>query len=168
MATRDLLTKLYNRVRYQEKITSHLQEGRKGTFLMIDMDNFKQVNDKHGHQVGDEVLKALADVFNTYDKAVLMGARLGGDEFSAFIYDEVEDAKLEKLISGIMTGYQKRLRELGYEGYTSLSIGAVKCDLADPTQTVFATIYNMTDKVLYEVKKNGKNQFLLRSMVSLN
>lgn len=167
MATRDPLTKLYNRVRYQEKITSHLQEYRRGTFLMIDMDNFKQVNDKYGHQVGDEVLKALADVFNTYSKSVLMGARLGGDEFSAFLYDEVQDSKLEKLITGIMTGYQKRLQELGYEGYTSISVGAVKCDLPDPSQTDFATIYNMTDKVLYEVKKNGKNQFLLRSMSAL-
>ena len=85
MATRDPLTKLYNRVRYQEKITTHLQAGRKGTFLMIDMDNFKQVNDKYGHQVGDEVLIAVADVFNTYEKSVLMGSRLGGDEFAIVI-----------------------------------------------------------------------------------
>ena len=167
MATRDPLTKLYNRVRYQEKITTHLQAGRKGTFLMIDMDNFKQVNDKYGHQVGDEVLIAVADVFNTYEKSVLMGSRLGGDEFSAFLYDEIQDSKLNELITGIMTGYQERLSQLGYTGYTSLSIGAVKCDIEKPNQTDFATIYNMTDKVLYEVKKRGKNQYLLRSMESL-
>lgn len=165
IATRDPLTKLYNRVHYQEKITNHLQEGRNGTFLMFDMDNFKQVNDKYGHQVGDEVLKAMADVFNTYEETVLVGSRLGGDEFSAFLYDEIQDDKLDKLIRGIMQGYRDRLKELGYEGYTSLSIGAVKCDIPDPSSTDFATMYNMTDKVLYEVKKNGKNRYLLQSMI---
>lgn len=125
------------------------------------------MNDKYGHQVGDEVLIAVADVFNTYEKSVLMGSRLGGDEFSAFLYDEIQDSKLDELITGIMTGFQERLSQLGYTGYTSLSIGAVKCDIEKPNQTDFATIYNMTDKVLYEVKKRGKNQYLLRSMESL-
>ncbi len=164
IATRDALTKLYNRVHYQDLIDTHFSNEKKGTFLMMDMDDFKKVNDQYGHQVGDEVLCALADVFFEYSEDILIGSRLGGDEFSVFIKDETDTEKVSAIIQLIMKQYQNRLEKLGYENYTSLSIGAVICDLPDPSQTDFATIYNVADKILYEVKQNGKHQFKLISL----
>ena len=161
IATRDALTKLYNRVHYQDLIAAHFSSEKKGTFLIMDMDDFKKVNDQYGHQVGDEVLCALADVFFEYSEDILIGSRLGGDEFSVFIKDETDTEKVSAIIQLIMKQYQNRLEKLGYENYTSLSIGAVICDLPDPSQTDFATIYNVADKILYEVKQNGKHQFKL-------
>ena len=134
------------------------------TFLMMDMDDFKKVNDQYGHQIGDEVLCALANVFFEYSEEILIGSRLGGDEFSAFIKDETDTEKVSIIIQNIMNQYQNRLAELGYENYTSLSIGAVICDLPNSSQVDFATIYNAADKILYEVKQNGKHQFKLISL----
>lgn len=164
IATKDPLTKLYNRVTYQEKIEERLQNDLGGTFVMFDMDNFKLVNDKYGHRAGDEVLKAMADIFHRYDEEKLFACRLGGDEFSAFLPNDIKQKEVEKCISDIMKCYQKRLSEIGFAGCTSLSIGALICDLTRPSQTDFTTIYTMTDKLLYEAKNGGKNQYRIERL----
>lgn len=165
MATKDPLTKLYNRSYYQELIENHFRTGKGGTFLMVDMDNFKQVNDRYGHQMGDAALKALADVFERFSKDRMIGCRMGGDEFSAFFMQVDSEQVLENNIRFIMDSFREKIIELGMEEHTtSLSIGATVCDVEDPKKIDFAGVYNLTDKILYEVKRNGKNQFSVQKM----
>lgn len=165
MATKDPLTKLYNRTYYQELIENHFHTGKGGTFLMVDMDNFKMVNDRYGHQMGDDVLKALADVFNRFSMDRMIGCRMGGDEFSAFFMQVDTDQILENNIQFIMDKFQEKIVELGMEAhFTSLSIGATICNMENPKEADFASIYNMTDKILYDVKRDGKNQFRIQKI----
>lgn len=164
IATTDSLTKLYNRIRYQELVKAHLSTVGKGAFLMIDMDNFKLVNDQYGHQVGDDVLCALADILKKFPEDKLIGCRIGGDEFSVFLPDETNRERLGHFISQLKKDYQRRLCELGYAKYTSISAGAVICDLSRNRNVDFVQLYNAADRELYEVKANGKNQFRIREL----
>lgn len=159
IAIKDPLTQLFNRVHYQELVEEHLKQSCKGAFLMIDMDNFKKVNDKYGHQVGDDVLKVFAKVLKSYEEQKMIACRMGGDEFSVFILDETEEKKLGGIIQHMMDEYQIGLSEYGYENDMGLSIGAVIFDTDNSKRVSFANMYNAADQVLYQVKKSGKNSY---------
>ena len=122
--------------------------------LMIDVDEFKQVNDTLGHNAGDEVLKNLtARISSILRRGDLLG-RLGGDEFFVFLKnipnDEVAAAKAQSICS-------MNLRPSGANANVSVSIGIamVPRDGSD-----FDTLYKKVDAALYREKKRGKNGYL--------
>ncbi|MGN0341622.1 MAG: diguanylate cyclase domain-containing protein, partial [Roseburia sp.] len=159
IAIKDPLTQLFNRVHYQEVIEQHLNQNHKGAFMMIDMDNFKKVNDKFGHQVGDDILKVFANVLKRYAQQNVISCRMGGDEFSVFIPGETDEEHIGGIIRNIMDDYQTELSRSGYEKYMGLSVGAVIFGLDDSKKQSFATMYNAADQVLYQVKESGKNRY---------
>ncbi|MCQ2520494.1 MAG: diguanylate cyclase [Lachnospiraceae bacterium] len=156
-ATHDTLTGLYNRTKFQSLVEQDLLDHRLGTFVMFDMDNFKGVNDKYGHQVGDEVLKSLSEVLHKYGEQRLYSCRLGGDEFCIFIRNVVTRSEVEALLAKIMGFFDSRLAEKGFAGYTTLSAGAYPASLG----ISFKNLYNATDSFLYAAKTAGKNQFIM-------
>ena len=79
IATKDPIPKLYNRIHYQDLIEKYLRWNDRGTFVMIDMDDFKKVNDQYGHQVGDDVLNLFADILKGYPEQQILACRMGGD-----------------------------------------------------------------------------------------
>ncbi len=85
MSRRDLLTGLINRLAFMEELQRARTAGTSGTLMVLDIDLFKLINDRHGHVVGDEVLRALADRIRTPLPSSSLIARLGGDEFVAFV-----------------------------------------------------------------------------------
>jgi diguanylate cyclase (GGDEF)-like protein/PAS domain S-box-containing protein len=89
LADHDDLTGLINRRRFQEELRRHLAEGRRygvtGALLLLDLDGFKEVNDKYGHSAGDRVLCAVADALRGRLRASDILARLGGDEFAVLL-----------------------------------------------------------------------------------
>jgi diguanylate cyclase (GGDEF)-like protein len=89
MAYKDTLTKLYNRRYFEEKFTEHLSKDGAGALLLLDIDNFKYINDIYGHTVGDEILKQFANrlltVVTDQDKNVV--ARFSGNEFVVLTQD---------------------------------------------------------------------------------
>ena len=86
----DALTGLNNRPFLENELSKLLADDNCGTLFMIDLDNFKKMNDTYGHMVGDEVLKIFADVLKLYARREDLLCRLGGDEFVTF-YKELTD-----------------------------------------------------------------------------
>jgi diguanylate cyclase (GGDEF)-like protein/PAS domain S-box-containing protein len=89
MADHDALTGLYNRRRLEEELERHIAHGARygvsGALLMLDLDDFKQINDGHGHRAGDRVLTAVAAVLRNRLRASDIVARFGGDEFAVLM-----------------------------------------------------------------------------------
>lgn len=159
-ASKDPLTGVYNRKGGKERITQALQTASDYLFLMLDLDNFKQVNDIYGHEQGDRVLCNLAAQMAESFRKTDTVCRLGGDEFALLVVDcqnvQVIEQKLEALIQayGEMTWLQCPAAQ------STLSVGGIYCH--QPLS--FAELYQQADQVLYEVKKNGKGQLKIRQI----
>jgi diguanylate cyclase (GGDEF)-like protein/PAS domain S-box-containing protein len=89
MADHDALTGLFNRRRFEEELDRHIARGRRygmdGALLLLDLDDFKQVNDRYGHRSGDSVLTAVAGVLTRRLRETDILARFGGDEFAVLM-----------------------------------------------------------------------------------
>lgn len=152
----DALTGLWNREYAELKIDEMIQAGDRGSLFMIDLDNFKGINDNYGHQEGDRVLNMFADTLREYtsDKDVL--CRIGGDEYIAYISNRQNRTDISNLAADMIRSLNKRIAEMAYEVKTSVSIGIAT---AGTDGEDFAKLYNCGDKALYYVKSNGKNSF---------
>ena len=151
----DALTGLRNRDYLEKKLTELLSEGVKGTFFMIDLDNFKQINDTYGHIVGDKTLQHFANVLRDYAREGDIVCRLAGDEFVTF-YPELTERKIAaKKAEGIIKSFGDKMTSLGFGGIVSVSIGIIAAQGGEE----FKTLYNKADKSLYYVKNNGKNAY---------
>ncbi|MCH5258515.1 MAG: GGDEF domain-containing protein [Lachnospiraceae bacterium] len=155
----DGLTRLYNRAEIERKIRSTLNKRtQNGTdndisLIMLDLDNFKKVNDIYGHKEGDNVIKGLSDVLrktaNDVDSHFL--GRWGGEEFMVLLSNSnAEEAAIlaEKIRSTFAS--------ISYEtaGCQTVSIGVTQARDDEDADT----LYNRVDKALYTAKANGKNQ----------
>ena len=155
----DGLTKLYNRAEIERRIRSKVEEiGQKGTgdrlsLIMLDIDNFKRVNDVYGHKEGDRVIISISDVLRKVIGEVKGSSigRWGGEEFMVMLPDVSMDEAVT-LAETIRTEFSS----IAYEtaGCQTVSLGvtqAVKGELAD-------TLYTRVDKALYMAKYNGRNR----------
>jgi len=126
------------------------------TVAYLDLDNFKQVNDRWGHQTGDQVLQAIARLLSGGLRRTDLVARLGGDEFAVLLSDtgetEARDA-LHKLHSHL-------LGEMATRGWpVGCSIGAICC--SDPQFGSVHELVHQADELMYRVKRGGKNRLEL-------
>lgn len=158
-AKKDALTGLWNRRYFEEYVQSYLEDsGGKGTFFMLDLDNFKQVNDTYGHLIGDEVLiqfsKAIQSVTGSED---LVG-RLGGDEFAIFSIGITDKETAERKSNQIVEQVGKQLKDLTEGGELSASVGI---SIAKEARAEYRILYKRADEALYTAKNNGKNTFCL-------
>ena len=160
MALTDSLTGLYNR-RYLEvhleKLLLKNQESRKAlAVLMIDIDHFKGVNDTHGHNVGDEILKIFSERLKDNLRSFDLVARLGGEEFVAILPDVSEERahmvaeRLRRSISDVPFPCAAEGGELSI----STSIGGA---LIDHGEHSIQEVLERSDKCLYEAKNGGRN-----------
>ncbi|MDD6826272.1 MAG: diguanylate cyclase [Oscillospiraceae bacterium] len=154
--SKDTLTGLWNRTYTEETVNFLLSEGIKGALFMIDMDNFKLINDKYGHIAGDNTLKMFADTMRNHSSEQDILCRIGGDEFIMFIRDVNEKKKLGDMAAGIINELTEKIKDTGYDTNTSVSIGI---SLSPVDGTEFSQLYNSADKSLYFVKQNGKGSF---------
>lgn len=153
---RDALTGLFNRSYTEEIVNKLLSSGEKGALFMIDMDNFKAINDNYGHIAGDHTLKMFAETMVKYSKEEDVLCRIGGDEFVMFISGETSKSVLGNKASDIISDLVYKLEECKFETNSSVSIGIAQ---APEDGSDFKTIYNAADKALYYVKQNGKNSY---------
>ena len=169
MAERDGLARLYNRRMFNhfiERILTRAEsEQGKVALLYIDVDNFKYINDKYGHGVGDELLRTfsdrLLDVLRPSDLVCYgasdnCSARLAGDEFAVILYDfddnDLPRRVAERVLSICNTGYLTQSVKVS----VSLSIG-VACFPADAENST--ELISNADSAMYQAKNGGKNQF---------
>lgn len=159
IARKDGLTDLLNR-RYMEELLNQTDtREEKGFFLLLDLDNFKLVNDTFGHVVGDEVLIRFAGVLKEEIDKEGSVCRLGGDEFAIYIPKEYEKEALKKIVRRMIAVIEFEVNELLLEscGFkVSVSIGIAE---KPENGNSFMELYAAADKALYYVKQNGKRGF---------
>ncbi|WHT47698.1 GGDEF domain-containing protein [Sporosarcina thermotolerans] len=157
MAFHDSLTGLNNRHAFEDEISRRLeQKDRSFGLMMIDLDNFKCVNDELGHGEGDRILKIAAATIDEVIGADNFAARVGGDEFVVLV-DMKNSPNVEAIANHLLQTMNERMdAQLSDEKIrTSISIGVV---VATETDT-FESLYKKADMALYESKDRGKNQF---------
>ncbi|MDO4183435.1 MAG: GGDEF domain-containing protein [Coriobacteriia bacterium] len=148
MAQTDLMTGIMNRGTGQRVIQELLEEGVKGLFCMFDVDKFKAVNDTYGHDVGDEVLIAIANSMEKVFRGGDVIMRLGGDEF-AFFARGVQSRKVADNIIGRLLKAIEAIRIPVMGSYQiEISLGAVMVG----QQSSFEAVYRQADECLYEAK----------------
>ncbi len=151
-ATHDELTGLYNRAAYESMLGELTKEGEKIALILMDVDLFKHINDKYGHDVGDAVLKFIAKVLGGIFRKDDAIYRLGGDEFVVLMSNV--DSGSKSLISDRLKALARKLAtpEKGLP-QVSLSAGiAFKVELMPGTD-----MFKSADLALYHVKNNGRN-----------
>ncbi len=159
-AKKDPLVGAYNKKATQEIIDSLLKSGIKGALMMVDLDNFKAINDNFGHIYGDEVLK---EVFLKIQKNVrgddIIG-RIGGDEFIIFLKHINSVEEILKKADLICKNINKIYTQDGVNIEISSSIG-IALALAEDDSISFTELYHKADLAMYIKKKESKNGFIL-------
>ena len=159
-AFHDSLTGLANRVLFQDRVNHALvQAQRDGTVvgvLFIDVDNFKVVNDIHGHGVGDELLVALSLRLQTAVRASDTAARVGGDEFALLVEGSVSSTGAERFTEHLMSVFAEpfRLSVGPVSAYASIGVATTE-DSIDSVE-----LLTHADLALYAAKTAGKRQWL--------
>ncbi len=157
LSTLDALTKLPNRryfekqVRYEMAINRRYQQ--QASLVLFDIDDFKAVNDTYGHQIGDEILKGIAEILLKDVRESDTVARWGGEEFMLLLsHTAVEGAKV--LAERLLKRIEATTFTLGIKITVSIGITLLESE----GETPFKTSYERADKALYQSKENGKNQ----------
>lgn len=159
-ATIDYLTQALNRRAFFERTVKHLQRCKRThaplSFLLFDIDNFKAVNDTYGHEIGDLVLKDLANRIYSLISGEMIFSRFGGDEFCLLL------PGADEAMSGI---FAEKMRETVSHaiirmenGTLSYSISIGLLTLMPDAETTIESLYVSCDAALYEAKRNGKNK----------
>lgn len=160
LANTDGLTGLLNRRAFlaelEKRLPRHLRNKLRGTLIYFDLDNFKKVNDVHGHQAGDEVLKAVAEAARRMLRAVDLASRIGGDEFLLWL-EESDRAAAESIAARLHDSVREIDRQYGVEGFPlGYSIGIVFSRLDGPEST--ESLIARADEAMYTAKKGGKGR----------
>lgn len=162
-ATRDRLTGLYNKLAFQDVVSQRLRNvifGETQVFIMLDMDNFKTINDTLGHSYGDNVLERLGKLLYSHFADKFAVGRLGGDEFALYCgygNNTPEDVKkelaaiIDKLREDFFVEFAKERKNIK----VSLSIGI--CVQNDERR--FEELYKHADSALYQSKNGGKDRY---------
>ncbi len=158
-STRDALTGLFNRRFMWEWLLPELKQSVRDkaplVCLMLDIDHFKRVNDTHGHDVGDKVLKGFGEILANSLRGSDIVARYGGDEFVAFLPQcdlEAGAAVAERIRQTLASSQLSSLER----GEVTCSIGA---SVHDPEDPITATeLLEQADKALYQAKNAGRNR----------
>lgn len=153
---KDALTGLWNRAYAEKMVNEKLKAGEHGAVFMMDMDNFKAINDNYGHLEGDKTLKMFAETLEAFSEEGDVLCRIGGDEFVIYVSGNPDDEKLRKRAKNIIDDMARKLDECKYETNSSVSVG-IAVEGTDGGD--FKTLYNAADKALYFVKLNGKNMY---------
>jgi diguanylate cyclase (GGDEF)-like protein len=155
-AHHDSLTGLSNRLRFQVSLKNTLAESRKSgegfALLYIDLDNFKQINDRYGHRIGDLYLKELSTRFRSCVRKADMLARIGGDEFAAIVFG-ADAAAAERIVSKIHRSMSDRLIIDEFQFRPSASVGF---SLYPGGGTDAESLLRAADEAMYAAKLAGK------------
>lgn len=149
----DLLTKLFTR----ETLKMHFEyinNIKKSYFIYFDIDGFKRINDKYGHQMGDQFLIDLSKFFFSQWEYNVIYYRLDGDEFAMYCYDHSKEdiiKRMEKIISDI-----GNLSDISRELKISASFGIVKIT---ENNKDYHNLLNLGDKTMYESKNKGPGKY---------
>jgi diguanylate cyclase (GGDEF)-like protein len=161
LALRDPLTGFHNRRSLAENgadlLSKAIRRQKSLAMLVLDLDNFKNVNDVHGHAIGDSLLKAVAAEVAGLMPPNSIAARLGGDEFAcAFVFDTANPDIVERVAEAIVARLSQPFDADGVFAHISVSVGiahsAADCETID-------ALTRRADIAMYEAKHQGRNRF---------
>jgi len=155
LVTQDALTNVLNARAFAERLSQELDRNRRYprplALLYMDLDNFKIINDTHGHQTGDAVLRLVADAMRTSVRTADVVGRLGGDEFAVLMPETdapLADAAAKRLVAGLRNVFK------GTPNVTA-SIGVVSCTATDASTD---DLLRRADQAMYDAKRMGKDR----------
>jgi len=155
LVTQDVLTNVLNARAFAERLGQELERNRRYprplALIYMDLDNFKVINDTHGHQTGDAVLRLVADAMRTSVRTADVVGRLGGDEFGVLMPETdapLADAAAKRLVASLRNVFK------GTPSVTA-SIGVVSCTATDASTD---DLLRRADQAMYDAKKAGKDR----------
>ena len=156
-ARTDILTGLINRRAFNERLAQEIERVRRyGTDFVVaylDLDAFKGVNDRFGHETGDAVLRVVADVFRQHLRVSDVAARLGGDEF-ALLLPETDPEGARVMVERIVGRMVERWRQAGWDE-VDVSAGV---EPVDATVDGVDAVLSRADALMYRAKVDGKGR----------
>jgi diguanylate cyclase (GGDEF)-like protein len=159
MATRDSLTGLYLRGVFEffleKMVLEHRRYGKAISLILLDIDDFKKVNDNYGHQVGDAVLSRIGKMIMKNIRNFDFPARYGGEEI-AIIFPDTPIGKAAVLADRLRKYLNRSFLKNGPVVMVSIGVSCIH----EPDITTAAELIRAADKALYEAKRSGKNKVL--------
>ena len=147
---KDGLTGVYNKTAFEYRVEEKLKGGRSGWLCMIDIDNFKEINDSFGHPAGDRILEQVGRMLcHIFPEPDLIG-RVGGDEFVVFTSAGDVHDKAQCLLDMVESIVPEE------EGRLSASIGIVSS--LGKKKEEYQELFSRADRAMYLAKESGKNQ----------
>jgi len=156
LAHHDFLTGLVSRAKFQDEVTAAIKGESGFAMLLIDIDNFKHVNDTHGHEFGDALLREVSNRIQVGVRASDLAARLGGDELALLVRD-VSDAVIGgRVAAAIVAGMKLAFEHSGKTLIPSVSVGLVTIppEMTDPAER--SQVIWRADMALYSAKAAGR------------
>lgn len=160
LAYYDTLTKLPNRAFFEKKVSKMLKEaeesGEKMALLYFDIDDFKNVNEILGHKIGDELLKHIVNIINTFVKAPNFCARLSGDEFVIVLKKIIDKDLIIKDVEDFLMEIKKPWNFEGNEFFITVSMGIA---VYPEDGRDLESLYKNVDASVHHVKSRGKDGY---------
>ena len=158
----DFLTGLANRRRFEQELSREAgrvaRYGAPGAVLVIDLDNFKEVNDAFGHKAGDDLLKGVAGAVRHRIRQTDLLARIGGDEFGVLL-PQADADQAQVVADGIVKALGRHVAVLGDRSIrVTASVGLAMFDDLSATEVLACA-----DLAMYEAKQAGRNRFALHN-----
>ena len=154
----DSMTGLYNKVTTEEEIRIALRDARPGSsgvLFMIDIDNFKDVNDSMGHLAGDSIIMEIArQLRRTFRQDDIIG-RVGGDEFHVYMRDVSEIAGIRTRAQSLCSSIRNLFKNSNIDNAVSVSVGIAVTE----RPIAYEDLFRQADVALYHAKGNGKNRY---------
>lgn len=160
-AATDLLTGLATYRVLQDRLHFEIERSKRSgeqfTVLFLDLDKLKEINDRHGHEAGNEVLRAVAQEIRRAVRASDLAARYGGDEF-VVILTRTDREGAERVAEALRSGIEAVGRRLGYlRGLVTVSIGIAAYSPGSPSES---DVLERADRALYAAKAAGRNMVI--------
>jgi len=163
LSATDALTGLMNRRAFQEALEGAIERAERnntpGVLLFVDLDNFKQINDTNGHEIGDNVLREISDMVRSRSRKYDLVARIGGDEFCIWLDDVSVDtastraAEVVDVIGGLSEKYSEPSSPLG----ASIGLAEYGIDSGESIRDLLMR----ADEAMYAAKRAGKNGWVV-------
>ena len=163
----DALTGLWDRELFKLTMMDYLKDSGNGTMFMMDIDNFKGINDNYGHDTGDKVLITLGKTLTQICGETHLCCRIGGDEFGLFLKGITTSDDIRNYSERISSLYKELILETNPDVKSSISIGGTVID--ENTKNInsdsFEEIYCRADEAMYAAKKGGKDRYFVNKFI---
>jgi len=150
----DHLTKLHSRKYLDEKIQQSMNKDEEGTFILIDIDNFKEINDSYGHQIGDLILIQVANIIKGSIRESDIGARWGGEELAIYL----PKVPLETAV----VIAQRILNKVSESSDPHITVSCGVSFWKKEENDTYQYLFKRADEALYRAKETGKNKVVIQ------